>query len=203
MEATRDFALGRYEFGRLGPARWTWWLAAAMALVAGISAADATSFASQLRSTFFWATWLIAVPIAAAVADHPEARAREEGVVALGELAGLSPRQRGVGSFAVAIFETSARMLLPLLTVALTALVRAPSASAMKGLLGVVLASLGAAALLLGTAWVCGHVAEDRGRRLWWAVLLLPWVLSRRLPLDISLVGGLERLAVRLLGGVA
>jgi len=206
MNTTRRVvALSRYGFGRIGPARWTWWLAIAFAVIAALSAADATppEVHAQLRGSFAWVTWLIAVPIAAALADRPRARERHQGLDALGELAGLRPRQVHLTRVVIAVAETAARMLVPLLAIAVTGLVRAPGSAGLRHLLATVLVTLLAAGLLVGTALLCGHLAADRGRRLWWAVLLLPWILSQRLPADVSLVGAVERLAGWLLGGSA
>ncbi len=202
---TRVVALSRYGFGRLGPARWTWWLAVAFAVFAALSARDATpnEIHAQLRGSFVWVTWLIAVPIAAAMADRPRARRRQQGLDALGELGGLPPRHLHLAGFAVPVAETAARMLLPLLAVAITGLVRTPALDGFGRVLSTIAAALLAAALMVGTALLCGHLAADRGRRLWWAVLLLPWVLSQRLPADVSLVGAVERLSGWLLGGAA
>lgn len=202
---TRVVALSRYGFGRLGPARWTWWLALAFAAFSALSASDATpgELRAQLRGSFLWANWLIAVPIAAALADRPRARSRQQGLDALGELAGLPPRRLYLARIAVPVAETAARMLLPLLAVCLTGLVRTPSLEGFRQLLTSIVAACLAAALLVGTAQLCGHIAAERGRRLWWAVLLLPWILSQRLPADVSLVGAVERLSGWLLGGAA
>lgn len=132
---------------------------------------------SAARATAHWLAWCTA-PFLLGLASAPRLRDRQDGIEAMVLVRGGRAVQLATARTFAAMLGATLRMLLPALVFALAAAsVAGPRAS----LLGAaVLAGFAcfAGILLGGIAALSGEAAGARGRELFIAIVLVPWVLA-------------------------
>lgn len=155
---------------------------AAAILVLRVSDGPDAPLAGLVSLSARWITWLVGVPLAFAIAGDRRALDRRDGVDALAFARGFSSQSLEYARLLGAMIETSMAIgrsivLLALLTAALAgsipqAIARLMLATSAAGY-GVV-----AGVTLGGVAAICGRVGRSRGRWLFFAVAVGPWILA-------------------------
>lgn len=171
-------------------ARLGWLGALVVGLVFAGSAASGDDFTMQgVRAL----CWVAAGPAALAASRAPSLRDRADGVDLMAGTRGIGDRALRRSRLAAAALGCALRVVVPTVAIAVTALIVSASlvslARAGGALVGGALA--GAVVGLVGAG--CGELGKERGRALFAAVVLLPWVLGDVWSVPaLSLVGAID-----------
>ena len=182
-------ALARERIHRTGGARLgrTFaWLStgffAVTAIVLRISDGELVALSGLLRSAAVWAAWLAGAPIALAAAHDRRGRDRADGIDALAAA-------RGAPRGAVEAARTLAAMMEAAAAVGVPVVLLAALDAALSGsfrVLGLRLAAMLAVAVfaattgvtLGGVAAASGRIGGARGRSLFMAIVIAPWLVA-------------------------
>lgn len=171
-------------------ARVGWLGALVVGLVFAGSAAAGEDFIMQgVRAL----CWVAAGPAALAASRAPSLRDRVDGVDLMAGTHGIGAGTLRRSRLAAAALGCALRVVVPTLAMAVTAVVVSASFASLPRAGGAVVAAAIAGAIVGLVAAACGEVGGERGRSLFAAVVLLPWVLGDvwKVP-SLSLVGALD-----------
>lgn len=189
-------ALCRRRVSAAGAARLGWVLSV---LVVGIGVALGASMGARadridlLAGATRWLLWLSLAPAAWAIAADRALKDKGDGVELLAALHGVARQRLDRARVLAAAMEGTLRTALPVAIMAGSVLVMSLQwrVAVLGGAVTVVAASTGASLCTLASA--CGHLARERGRLLFSAIVLLPWALSDALPVaPLSIPGALD-----------
>ena len=184
-------ALNQRRSARL--ARLAGWLCAVVSAAIVSTLHDPRVAFDVVAKTLGWLTWCAAAPVAWSLAG---AHGDEAAIAALAALTGRRPHRRD--RLLAGAFEMALRVALPAAVVVLVA-AGATRVRVLLALVVVVPFAVVGAAVLAASAALCRRVAGRRGRSVWLAVVVLPWVLAdvlhaRALSLPGALAGALAGL---------
>ncbi|HZO11901.1 MAG TPA: hypothetical protein VFB62_01540 [Polyangiaceae bacterium] len=154
------------------------WIFGFLVAVVGIAfLALLKSPATAARATGQWLLWCTA-PFLLGLASAPRVRDRQDGIEAMVLVRGGRAVELATARTFAAMFGVTLRLLLPALLFALAAAsVAGPRASLLQAALLSGFACF-AGILLGGIAALAGEAAGARGRELFMAIVLVPWVLA-------------------------
>jgi hypothetical protein len=140
------------------------------------------ALAGTIAAAAPWIAWLAGAPLALAAAEDRRGADRREGILALASARGISSRGLSAARVVAAMTEITAAIGAPILALAvLTAALSGRLSEAfgriLLGLGGVAFAIV-AGVTLGGLASACARAGGARGRWLFLAVVLLPWMLA-------------------------
>jgi hypothetical protein len=171
--------------GRLG------WLGAIVVAVA--FSAAAASGDDVVGDAVRVLCWIAAGPAALAASRAPALRDRSDGIELLASLKGIGPARWRRTRVAAAASSCALRVVIPAIAVAATAVVVSPTLPVFSRAGGALFGAAAAGAVIGLVAAVCGEAGGERGRTLFAAVVLLPWMLGDLWSVpSLSLVGVID-----------
>jgi hypothetical protein len=177
--------LGGTFGGRLG-----WLGAAGVALVFGGAAASGEQMSAEAVRVL---CWVAAGPTALAASRAPSQRDREDGIELLAATRGIDGVAWRRTRIAAAALSCGVRVLLPTLVVAATVIVVAATSAVVPRAVGAIAGAALAGTLIGFVAALCGEAGGERGRSLFAAVVLLPWLLGDLWSVpSLSLIGAVD-----------
>jgi hypothetical protein len=155
---------------------------ALLALSARFDGGPEASVAGVVAEAAPWIAWLSAVPLALAAALDHAAADRREGIVALAAARGISPSGLASARVLAAMAEITSAIGVPLVFLAIvTAAIAGSVEGAREGLaaaLGAITFAAATGVTLGGIGAACARAGGPRGRTLFAAVILGPWILA-------------------------
>ena len=151
-------------------------------------AASGVSTSTVVLAAVRWLSWFVVAPLSLAASSDLRARDRDDGILTLALVRGLSARELDAARALAAMLECAWRVGLPLVIVAVLAAVtdKAPGSGlfwARATIATVVFATI-FGLTLGGLASACGRLAGRHGPSLYVAVLVAPWLLAKGTELE-------------------
>ncbi len=177
--------LGGTFGGRIG-----WLGALGVAIAFGAAASSGEDMSGEAVRVL---CWIAAGPTALAASRAPALRDRADGIEFLVATRGVDAASFRRIRVAAATLSCCFRVLLPTLLVAATTVAVTMSGAVVARSLGAVVGGALAGALIGWVAALCGEAGGERGRSLFVAVILLPWMLGGLWSVPgLSLVGAVD-----------